>query len=129
MCHWQRHYRIFMERQCYEWWKMKIMLWMLIYLGKKDPPSHGQWALKQTVLGKGFKYPKRVNEVISEHFCVDNYLDLLLLKEITIDLLPKIQGFSSLWGFNLAKFLWKNQNILKPLSNSILSLKLKSWPS
>ena len=40
--------------------------------GKKDSPCCSQWALKQTVLEKGCKYPQRIRDAILEHFCVED---------------------------------------------------------
>ena len=48
--------------------------------GKKDSPFCSQWALKQTVLEKGCKYPQRISDVILEHFYVDDYLDSFCFK-------------------------------------------------
>ena len=43
--------------------------------GKKDLPCCNQWALKQAVLEKGYKYPQSVSDAILEHFYVVDYLD------------------------------------------------------
>ena len=91
---------------------------------KKDSPYCSQWALKQTVLEKGCKYPQRVSDAILEHFYVDDYLDSFVSEQEAIDTMYKIRELFSTRGFNLTKFLSNSHKILKSLPNSILSPKL-----
>ena len=75
--------------------------------GKKDLTCCSQWALKQTVLEKGCKYPQRVNDAILEYFYVDDYLDSFVSEQESIDIVYKIRQLLSPRGFNLTKFLLK----------------------
>ena len=76
--------------------------------GKKDSPCCSQWAVKQTVLGKGCKYPQRVSDAILEHFYVDDYLDSFVSEQEAIDTVYNIRELLSSRGFNLTKFLSKS---------------------
>ena len=56
----------------------------------KDSPCCSQWALKQTVLEKGCKYPQRVSDKILEHLYVDDYFDYFVSEQEAIDIVYKI---------------------------------------
>ena len=73
---------------------------------------------------KGYKYPQRVSDAILEHFYDDDYPDSFVSEQEVIDIMYKIQELLPSHGFNLTKFLSNCHNILKSLSNSILSLRL-----
>ena len=92
--------------------------------GKKNSPCCSQWALKQTVLEKGCKYPLRTSDAILEHFYVDDYLHSFISEQEAIDTVYKIRELLLSHGFNLKKFLSNSHKILKSLSNSIFSPKL-----
>ena len=77
-----------------------------------------------TVFKKGYKYPQRVSDAILEHFYDDDYPDSFVSEQEVIDIMYKIQELLPSRGFNLTKFLSNSHNILKSLSNSILSLRL-----
>ena len=92
--------------------------------GKKDSPCGSQWALKQTVLEKGCKYPQKVSDgILVMHLYVGDYLDLLVSEQ---DATVSCAKFKNCYHrvILILKFLSSSHSILKSLPNSVLSTKL-----
>ena len=93
--------------------------------GKKYSPFCSRKALKLTVLEKGCKCSQRVSDAsLVMDFYVDDYLDLFVSEQVAIEIVYKIREQLPSRDFNFAKFFSNSHNILKSLSNSVLSPKL-----
>ena len=99
-------------------------------LGKSDSPCCANCALKSTALDNRSEYSARLIETILDHFYMDDYLDSFHSLEQAISVMVDVIQLLKPIGFNLNKFVSKNQEILKyttqelPLKSKLVSVDL-----
>ena len=82
-------------------------------LGKSDSPCCANCALKSTALDNRSEYSARIIETILDHFYMDDYLDSSHSLEQAISVMVDVIQLLKPIGFNLNKFVSRNQEILK----------------
>ena len=92
--------------------------------GKVDLPCCSIWALNKTASDNIAKTVSRTEEVITDSFYMDDYLDSFYTVQEAIKVLNDVTNALSEEGFRLAKWASNDQQILKAIPSQEVSSTL-----